>query len=61
MLSVPYWITGCSIDEIQDERYADFNGIRGEFMRVLEEQERGAGAEVSQVIREMWDSKGVWF
>jgi hypothetical protein len=61
MLSVPYWLTGCSIDEIQDERYADFNGIRGEFMRVLEEQERGAGAEVSQVIREMWDSKGVWF
>jgi hypothetical protein len=58
---VPYWLTGCSIDEIQDERYADFNGIRGEFMRVLEEQERGAGAEVSQVIREMWDSKGVWF
>jgi hypothetical protein len=65
MLSVPYWITGCSIDEIQDERYDEFDEIRQEFMDALREQERATRAEhmitVSKVMQEMWDSKGTWF
>ncbi|KAK4158267.1 hypothetical protein C8A00DRAFT_28772 [Chaetomidium leptoderma] len=65
MLCVPYWLTGCSIDEIQEERYDEFNEIRQEFMRVFQEQERRTrtehGIAIADVMHDMWDSKGVWF
>ncbi|KAL2174969.1 uncharacterized protein P884DRAFT_207378 [Thermothelomyces heterothallicus CBS 202.75] len=67
MLSVPYWLTGCSIDQIRDDSYVEFDKIRREFMHVFEEEERTMAAEqglaitVSRVMQEMWDSKGIWF
>ena len=65
MLRVPYWLTGCSIDEIQDERYDEFDKIRQEFMHVFQEEERGMrvehGIAISKVMQDTWESKGVWF
>ncbi|KAK3303845.1 uncharacterized protein B0T15DRAFT_285932 [Chaetomium strumarium] len=67
MLDVPYWLTGCSIDQIQDDRYVEFDKIRREFMHVFEKEERTMAAEqgltitVSSVMQEMWDSNGTWF
>ncbi|KAL2023407.1 hypothetical protein VTK56DRAFT_2764 [Thermocarpiscus australiensis] len=67
MLNVPYWLTGCSIDEIQGDRYDEFDKIRREFMQVFQEEERATAAEhgltitVSEIMQEMWDSKGIWF
>ncbi|KAK3361599.1 hypothetical protein B0T24DRAFT_652807 [Lasiosphaeria ovina] len=65
MLCVPYWLTGCSLDEIQDERYGEFDKIRQEFMRSFREQEQETtpehGIAISQLMQDMWASKGVWF
>lgn len=65
MLNVPYWLTGCSIDEIQDERYGEFDKIRQEFMHIFQEQERRTkanhGITISKVMQDMWESKGIWF
>ncbi|KAL2258090.1 hypothetical protein VTK26DRAFT_8735 [Humicola hyalothermophila] len=64
MLSVPYWLTGNSIDEIQGDRYDEFDSVRREFMQVLQEEERTMAANrgltftVSEIMQEMWDSKG---
>ncbi|KAF2245173.1 hypothetical protein BU26DRAFT_522282 [Trematosphaeria pertusa] len=65
MLDVPYWLTGCSIDEICDERYSEFKKVREEFMYILKEEERMAIVEhnvpISTVMQDMWESRGVWF
>lgn len=65
MLSVPYWLTGCSIDQIDGERYDEYDKIRQEFMHVFREQERMASTQhaivISDAMDDMWDSKGVWF
>jgi hypothetical protein len=65
MLNVPYWLTGFSIDEIQDERYHEFDKIQQEFMVVFQEHERQTRAEhrfsLSKVMQDMWESKGIWF
>lgn len=65
MLSVPFWLTGYSIDEIQDERYNEFNEIRQEFMHVFQEQERRMGTEhsirISKIMQDVWESKAMWF
>jgi hypothetical protein len=65
MLAVPYWLTGCGIDEIEEGRFDEFNKVRQEFMHILEEEERKIIAEhnisIAGVMHDMWDSKGVWF
>lgn len=65
MLDVPYWLTGCSIEEIQGEEYDKYDKVRREFMGILEKEEHEATMEhdisVSRTMEEMWDSKGVWF
>jgi hypothetical protein len=65
MLDVPYWLTGCSVDGIQDECYDEFDRIRQEFMHVFEEEERNTrmehGIAISKVMQDTWESKGVWF
>lgn len=65
MLAVPYWLTGCSIDGLRDDDLDEFNKVRQEFMLHFEEQERdmalGLNFSVTQVMNEMWESKGVWF
>jgi hypothetical protein len=66
-LEVPYWLTECSIDGLQGERYDEFDKIRREFMQVFQEEERAMAAKhgltikLSEVMQEMWDSKGIWF
>lgn len=70
MLSVLYWLSGYSIEEIQGRQYDEFDKIRREFMHVLQEEERtmamsnvaGHGMPtISEIMQEMWDSKGMWF
>lgn len=67
MLDVPYWLTGLSIDEIKDtdEQYNKFDNVRREFLSIFEQVEQKTVAEhdiqVSQTMKEMWESKGTWF
>lgn len=65
MLAVPYWLTGCSIDGLREERLDEFNKVRQEFMLQFEVEERemalGLNFSVAKVMNEMWESKGVWF
>ncbi|KAK7428361.1 hypothetical protein QQZ08_005118 [Neonectria magnoliae] len=64
-MTVPYWLTGCAIDEIQGEKLVEFNTIREEFMKIFEEEEGQAAAahdySLARIIRESWESGGVWF
>lgn len=63
MLTVPYWITGCSIDEIV-EQFDEFDKVRKEFMVEFEKEERKMvehSFSLASIIDEMWESKGVWF
>ncbi|PNH33019.1 hypothetical protein VD0002_g8631 [Verticillium dahliae] len=67
MLDVPYWLTGCAIDQITGDELERFDEIRREFMRIFEEEERTFNIEairdntLSHVMRDLWESKGVWF
>lgn len=65
MLAVPYWLTGRGIDELKGEHLKDFNEVRQEFIRILEEEECSITAEhdilIARTMDDMWDSKGVWF
>jgi len=66
MLSVPYWLTGRAIDEIQGESYGEFDKTRREFMQIFLEEEQEEGGDertltFSQTMQDMWESKGVWF
>src|SRR5690606_19096983 len=38
MLSVPYWLTNCSIDGIIDEEYGPFDEARQAFLGAVEEE-----------------------
>jgi len=64
-LTVPYWLTGCAINELREERWDEFNKIREEFMDVFEAEARNVTAEhdlsLAQIMRETWESGGVWF
>ena len=65
MLNVPYWLTGCSIDEIVGEELVAYDKVRQEFMGILEKEEHEMtmqhGLSITKIMNEMWDSKGVWF
>ena len=67
MLSVPYWLTGCSIDGIEGETLDQFDQARRTFLKILEEEEQATHVKashkitISNVMQEMWDSRGVWF
>lgn len=67
MLEVPYWLTGCAIDQIKGEKLDRFDQVRREFMRVFEEEEQAAKAKtrhditLSKIMQDTWESKGVWF
>ncbi|RDA87045.1 hypothetical protein CP532_3233 [Ophiocordyceps camponoti-leonardi (nom. inval.)] len=64
MLSVPYWLTGCSIDTIIDD-YGTFDEARKEFLAVMDEEARHVkadhGLDITSIMRSVWESKGVWF
>ena len=67
MLEVPYWLTGCAIDQIKGEKLDHFHKVRQEFMRVFEDEEQATKAKaghnitLSEVMQDVWESKGVWF
>lgn len=67
MLDVPYWLTGCAVDEIKDEKFDQFDEVRQEFMNVFEEEEQTTQRKIqhritlSETMQNMWESKGVWF
>ncbi|ODA76920.1 hypothetical protein RJ55_07436 [Drechmeria coniospora] len=59
MVSVPYWLTGCSISQLHGERLAEFDVVRRQFMRTVDEEEDGSC--LSKTMHETWDSQAVWF
>lgn len=67
MLEVPYWLTGHAIDQIKGENLDQFDRVRQEFMCVFKEEERTTKSKaehnitLSEVMQDMWESKGVWF
>ncbi|KAF4509825.1 hypothetical protein G6O67_001765 [Ophiocordyceps sinensis] len=67
MLTVPYWLTGGSIDQLAEEHLDDFDKARQEFMRVFEEEELAMAAtseqrtSLARIMNNNWKSKGVWF
>ncbi len=63
-LSVPYWVTGCAINEIRKERLIEFGRTREEFMGIFEEERKAVvehGFSLTQIMRETWASGGMWF
>ncbi len=64
-LSVPYWLTGCSIDGIQGDAYAVFDEARQLFLQAMDDEERQMQMEhdipITKTMRDSWDSKAVWF
>ncbi|KAI0871978.1 hypothetical protein GGS24DRAFT_509268 [Hypoxylon argillaceum] len=67
MLSVPYWLTSCSIDGIIGAEYNRYDCAREDFLAVMEEEAETTVLKpehdilVTQSMRETWLSKGVWF
>ncbi|PNY25379.1 Aminoglycoside phosphotransferase [Tolypocladium capitatum] len=67
MLAVPYWLTGRGIDQITEEQLDDFDKVRQDFMRILQEEEQAMSAgkgqriPLARTINNMWESRGVWF
>ncbi|CAM1502555.1 Fc.00g045390.m01.CDS01 [Cosmosporella sp. VM-42] len=65
MLSVPYWLTNCSIDGIIDEEYGPFDEARQAFLTIMDEEVKSMQLEhdiqITRTMRDVWVSKGVWF
>ncbi|KAI1839734.1 hypothetical protein JX266_014054 [Neoarthrinium moseri] len=65
MLSVPYWLTGCSIDSIVDDEYRIFDETRQAFLAIMDEEAKLIPAKhninITSTMRHAWESKGVWF
>ncbi|CZR64581.1 uncharacterized protein PAC_14479 [Phialocephala subalpina] len=65
MLSVPYWLTGCAIDGIKNEKLREFEIVHREFMDIFEEEEVKMMATnppaMTRIIHDGWNSGAVWF
>ncbi|UNI17472.1 hypothetical protein JDV02_003812 [Purpureocillium takamizusanense] len=67
MVSVPYWITTCSIDGIIDDEYDTFDKARRAFLAIMDEEAANIPAQqqhnvkITSAMRCAWESKGVWF
>lgn len=67
MLSVPYWLTSCSIDGIIGKDYDRYDCARQEFLAAMDKEAETTLLKpehdilVTHSMREMWLSKGVWF
>jgi len=65
MLSVPYWLTGCGIDEIIEDRLGEFDIVRQEFMDIFEEEEIRMtptdAPSLTTIMHDGWKSGAVWF
>lgn len=64
-LSVPYWLTGCSIDTIIDDAYPVFDEARKLSLQTMEENGKHIhpkhNIHFTDVMQRSWDSKAVWF
>ncbi|EQL02551.1 Aminoglycoside phosphotransferase [Ophiocordyceps sinensis CO18] len=61
MVSVPYWLTGRAISQLQGEHLEEFDRVRRRFMQILEKEESSVGGSLSKMMHETWESQGVWF
>ncbi len=65
MLSVPYWLTGCGIDEITEDSLREFDIVRQEFMDIFKEEEvRMTPTDLpslTSIMHSSWKSGAVWF
>jgi hypothetical protein len=65
MLSVPYWLTGCDIDEITKESLFEFDIVHQEFMGIFEEEEVKMmptdPPTLTSIMNDSWRSGAVWF
>lgn len=67
MLSVPHWLTDCSIDDIIGEKYTRFDQARQQFLAVVDEEAESMNTKpkhdipITSIMRETWRSKAVWF
>ncbi|OAA60582.1 hypothetical protein SPI_05706 [Niveomyces insectorum RCEF 264] len=67
MLSVPYWLTNCSIDAIVDDQYPLFDEARKAFLQILDEESRRRrtqqehSIDIVHTMNATWASKAVWF
>jgi len=63
MLSVPYWLTGCAIDGITNEKLCEFEIVHQEFMNIFEEEEIKMTPMplITPIIYDGWKSGAVWF
>ncbi|KPM34278.1 hypothetical protein AK830_g12290 [Neonectria ditissima] len=62
MLNVPYWLTGCTLDEITGPKYTEYDEVRQDFIRILEVEEQKMPVVhdilVSGCMKKMWETKG---
>ncbi|KAL2182242.1 hypothetical protein L209DRAFT_783286 [Thermothelomyces heterothallicus CBS 203.75] len=65
MLTVPYWLTDCTIDEIVDGEYGCFDQERQGFLCAMEEEMKATqpahDIPIVHTIQDLWSSKAVWF
>ncbi|KAK3366879.1 hypothetical protein B0T24DRAFT_722772 [Lasiosphaeria ovina] len=67
MLAVPYWLTGCTIDDIVGSEYESFDQARQQFLAAMEEEIKCTTRPVAHDIpiictmQDSWSSKAVWF
>jgi hypothetical protein len=65
MLSVPYWLTRCYINEITKENLYKFEKVHQAFMDIFEEEEAKMTPknplELTSIIHDSWKSEAVWF
>jgi hypothetical protein len=65
MLSVPYWLTGCAIDGITDEKLREFEIVHREFLNIFEEEEvkitLTKPPAITPILHDGWKSGAVWF
>ncbi|RSL67600.1 hypothetical protein CEP51_012642 [Fusarium floridanum] len=65
MVSVPYWLTNCSIDGIIGKEFEVFDQARRAFMSIMDEETKKMqfkhDIHITDTMKKVWDSKGVWF
>lgn len=71
-LSVPYWLSGCAIDDITEENLHEFEIVHREFLNIFEEEEIKMTTTtttnpstnppaITQIMHDSWNSGAVWF
>lgn len=65
MLSVPHWLTGCAVDEINEENLVEFEKTHREFMDIFDEEEVKMTPmnppAMTLTMYNSWKSGAVWF